>query len=173
MTNSTTTTRKSVSLVVAASALLLGLNIGTVYAGDDAKLYPGTMCRPSLGLNNYAPHVHYNGDGSISNTSEGFNVTVDCPIVRDNTTNKDGLKHVQVYYDDQNSFNNFSCTVHSRWKWGNTIHKTTRGTVSKNFGIGYVYMFGPDSSRGPNTFYTMTCVIPRKVAGKPKSRLLN
>ncbi len=173
MNNFTTTTRKYFSLVLAAGALLLGLNVGTVYAGDDAKLYPGTMCRPSLGLNNYAPHVHYNGDGSISNTSEGFSVTVDCPIVRDNTTNKDGLKSVVLYYDDQNPYENLKCRVYSRWIWGNTIHQSKSSKTIKNLGISYAYVHGLDSSRGPNTFYTMSCVIPRKVAGRNKFRLLN
>lgn len=161
-------------VLLTAAALLLNLSVGNLQAADDAKIYPGTMCRPmATGDGGYTPYVYYNNDGSISNTSEQFSVTVDCPIIRDNTVNKDGLESIILYYDDKNTSYNFFCTAQSRWIWGNTIHKTFNGTPVQNYGISYLHILGLDSSRGANTFYTMRCVIPKKVPGQPSSRLLN
>lgn len=163
-----------IKALIVLSAFIAAFNSGSIQAGEDGKIYSGNMCRPTGSpVGGYAPYVHYNTDGSISNTSEQFSVTVDCPIVRDNMSNKDGLKSVILYYDDQNPYYNFFCTVHSRWKWGNHIVKSQNGTIINNFGISYLHVLGVDISRGANTFYTMRCVIPRKYPGKPNSRLLN
>ncbi len=156
------------------SALFTAFCSQNIQAGQDGKIYSGSMCKPSASQDGgYAPYVHYNTDGSVSNTSEQFSVTVVCPIIRDHMSNNDGLTSVVANYDDQNPYYNFFCSVQSRWKWDNRVLKSKNSSFHKTLGLSYLYVLGVDISRGSNTFYTMTCVLPRKYPGKPSSRLLN
>lgn len=78
-----------VSTFLAASALTLAAQPA---AAGDSKIYPAADCQPEFGSR--APDLQSFG-GFIRNVGSS-SMTVTCPIVRDNTTNSNGIAQVSV-----------------------------------------------------------------------------
>ena len=166
---SLTTIHKFLSVALAAGALLLGADFGTAQAGKDTKVYTGDMCRPLLSSAN----VSYEADGSIVNRSKQASVTVLCPIIRDTTTNRNGLSHAVVWFDGHHKAKYFSCKVQSRRRLDNRLDQEVHKTGRINyFGTMTINMRGLGKSHR-STFYTLHCKIPPILKGSPPSRLLN
>ena len=120
-----------------------------------------------------ASPVLYEHDGSISNWKNDVVATVRCPIIRDTTTNSDGLYSVVVSYADNHDRIDPLCYVFSRSLKDNTISRRTYGTIQKR-----KLEYGASRIAGPNTsdasmFYTLYCAIPPQQGKSPFSRLLN
>jgi hypothetical protein len=87
--------KSHVKLFAASSISILAMNASfapAAFAGD-SKIYPGAACQPEFG----SRASDLNSFGSfIQNKNTSTSMTVTCPIVRDNTTNSNGIAQVTV-----------------------------------------------------------------------------
>ena len=191
--NTFTTTHKFLAVTVAAGALLVGAGLATAQAETDVKIYPGTMCESykvtkapgqkkkrsltkrgsvlSRSSSAGAP-VSYSIDGSIANRNEDVVSTVRCPIIRDTTTNKDGLKSVRISYVDRHDARNPLCFVFSRSLKDNKVSHRIYGKSKRNKGYGEIVIKGLSKSHD-SLLYSLYCAIPPQLRGQPPSKLLN
>lgn len=87
--------KSHINLFGAASISILAMTASfapTAFAGD-SKIYPGAACQPEFG----SRASDLNSFGSfIENKNTSLTMSVTCPIVRDNTTNSNGIAQVTV-----------------------------------------------------------------------------
>jgi hypothetical protein len=133
------------SLSTALAALCLAAT--QPVAAADNKAYPGSMCGPFSG----APDIEADGgNAAVINTSNSFDRTVTCPVVRDNTTNANGTGTVWVYvYRDPAAANSLTCTFYS-----------TRASDG-------VTLFSPSALTNAAGFARLNITVPNSVAGGP------
>ena len=99
-------------------------------------------------------------------------MTVRCPIIRDTTTNRDGLYSVVVSYVDHHDRLDPLCYVFSRSLKDNKISRRSYGTTQKRQrNSGASFIAGPNRSND-SMFYTLYCAIPPQ-QGRSPSKLLN
>ena len=138
-----------------------------------------TKKRPFTETGSSAPSVLlYQQDASISNISKDLVTTVRCPIIRDMTTNGNGLRYVSVNYVDQHDRLDPLCFVVSRSLKDNKISNRSYGKsrrIQRNYWRSVIE--GPKNSSHDSMFYTLYCAIPPKRGTYPpelvRSRLLN
>ena len=154
--------------VLAVGALWASVGVSTAHA-DDAKVYSGSMCRPESASNDSRFQILR--DGTVTNTNPNTRGTyaVLCPIYRDVSVNKGGkIKHVTVWFLDNNPVQSFSCSVVARDASGNT-RAQGRGRDRRRTGFGKMTIPGPRLG-GHN--YAMRCSLPHKV-GERRSMLIS
>jgi hypothetical protein len=83
-------------ILVALITSLTWLWMPAVAFAADHKVYPGSACVPNS-PSSAAPSISYLGGFIMNTSSDGSSsITVNCLIVRDHTTNTDGLRNVSV-----------------------------------------------------------------------------
>jgi len=142
-----------------ATVLSMGM-CGISQAADDHKLYPGSYCQTTSQGYAYDDAIH--GSGSISNTSFDHRMIVRCPIIRDYSAGNASLKRVRVWFHNNNTEKTMSCYVSTRNADGTykRLNKSGRSTLGARQGS-FTVEYGGDS--GTNTFYTLTCYLPKTV----------
>jgi hypothetical protein len=153
----------SVLAIVVLSAFALGLVVATpeVYAGADAKVFPGAMCQKvgSLGV------VEYTNAGAVKNTSiddpelgtQGQFLLVTCPIVRDQTKKRWDLIQVRVF--SPHTLQRVNCTARSSDRDGNSVDSEFQTAAFDDVNH-QTLEFGPaevDVDRGT---FTLLCILP-------------
>ena len=132
----------------------------------DAKIYSGTSCRTSLGRAAADLDAYYYGVKNISSTTT---VRVMCPIVRDNTQNKNGTWSAPfasgVYVRVHNPVSGLvtRCTLYSL---GTYIAPFVSGSASTN-AQGDRTLFLDVNSSTAGGQYNLECHLP------PQARLYN
>lgn len=85
--------KSPIKFFAAASISVLAMTAAPATFAGDSKIYPGAACQPEFG----SRAADLNSFGSfIENKSTSTSMTVTCPIVRDNTTNSNGIAQVTV-----------------------------------------------------------------------------
>jgi hypothetical protein len=144
---------------------LLSLWMSAAAFADNSKVYNGAACIVYGLIGNLDP-AHsdinfYQADGSIKNDLPENSLLVLCPIVRDNTTNTDGLRNVtvrvfipvgQVAY----------CSPTSRGPFGQTTDAFRQDLFSS--GSGNQSLEFKDQQRLTRSFplgpYDLFCILP-------------
>lgn len=85
--------KSHIKLFAASSISILAMSAAPAAFAGDSKIYPGAACQPEFGsrasdLNSFS--------GFIVNKNTSNSMSVTCPIVRDNTTNSNGIAQVTV-----------------------------------------------------------------------------
>ncbi len=145
------------SLVIAGVLVMMGMS-GHVLA-EDGKGYPGWMCQADA---NSLGSIEYLDNGGVANTHSTENLTVRCPIMRDNTGNSNGWKYAYAYFVDRHLTQRMRCTTGS---WGDSVYSlgastswSKRGITSNRMSMSRI---GGVSSLGDSsTFYLLTCELP-------------
>jgi hypothetical protein len=142
-------TKRIASVTVLAWLSLVPL----VYAAGDAKIFPGTSCRPE---NPESVVPYTNG---ILNEGDAVE-TVFCPIVRDNHTNLNGVVTGAVKLQ---SFSGaaISCTLYSFDQYG--IEKDSE-TIPTSGNAPQMLVFYKVDISAVNGFYTFICELPPDAA---------
>jgi hypothetical protein len=85
--------KSHIKLFAASSISILAMSTAPAAFAGDSKIYPGAACQPERG----ARVSDLNASGSfIENQNRSSSMRVICPIVRDNTTNSNGIAQVTV-----------------------------------------------------------------------------
>ena len=175
MSTFTNHTIKMFSMLVIASAGILGGMMGQAQAGDK-KIYNAALCTPSEGSQESISYKHKNG--AIYNYDTKRDLDIFCPVTRDNTTNRNGLKAWGfVGRNVPNSQDRLKCRMMSnKHENGFRIKKVPEKWVSLPLDRGSRSHTGttkePRVSSGVSgSFYTLHCVIPKAVPGKTPSYL--
>lgn len=146
-------------LFATLAPLLLNLMPVVTFA-DDSKVYNGSACI-AYGLENNGPPARfdvnfYMSDGSIKNNLPNNSIFVLCPIVRDNTTNTDGLRNVTVRLFDAGF-----CIIESRAPFGQTTNDFSKLLEA---GPGFQSLEFKDANRLTRSFplgpYVLSCLLP-------------
>jgi hypothetical protein len=127
----------------------------TTVASADSKNYPGSGCAPDDG--NPSTFIRY--AGGLWNADGTNELGVSCPIVRDNTTNTNGLNTSIVWV--YNTGGTLSCTVSSISEYGQVKSYNTQSTTA----VGNVKLVFPPLLSSTNTggTYTIWCSLPKSV----------
>lgn len=122
------------------------LSLLSLAQAADAKIYPGSMCRRA----DTTADTWLDGSRLFNNASSA--ITVDCPVVRDNTSS---ISSSYLYVLDYSSTANISCTLvnqslssASSYYWSSTVssssattthQKLTTGAPSSSISSGYLF----------------------------------
>jgi hypothetical protein len=158
---------------------------------QDGKVYPATICQPSVGptqSQSIVQYIRYTQHGRVENHYTQERVGVICAIPRENLSHVASI--IKVYFDDQNDTQvtpsdptgNLSCKVRSNDWWGNTyqIAGTDQAyaqteqypygiTRKENFAFylqSVPYNGGASAAASDYGNYTLYCLIPAKKGNK-------
>ena len=170
MSTFTIHTIKMFSMLVIAGSAMLGGMVTQAQAGDK-KIYNAALCTPRVGSSLAGTIVKYK-NGAIYNFSTKRSVNVYCPVTRDNTSNKNGLKAWGfVGGNVPGSQDRLECQMMSLFH----AHAGLIGTQKEKWvalpidgGARTVANIRkePSESRKHESFYSMECVIPKGKVGK-------
>ena len=157
------------SILFISGALILVGMMGNAWAGDK-KIYNATLCMPK-----YQKNIVRYANGSIYNFDTRKNVEIVCPVIRDNTTNSNGVK--AWGFVGRNMLANsliFRCSLFSSDPLNMVAVDRHGGILKFNQGkrafIDITY--GPKKSlRGAISDYYLSCIIPKWERGKKPSSL--
>ena len=149
------------------TALLTTAGIHTVsHAAPpaDGKIYSGNMCQPLYGNPPNVYSTHYWGIRNVDTVERA----VSCPVVRDNTQNKDGTwnpsassrKGVVVRVEDLDG-GKLTCHLYSLTKF--SINKDSDAAVTQQAGRQELYLTVKTSDPGGGS-YGLLCYLPPKGA---------
>lgn len=126
-------------------AVLLGatmmLNSMTASATDD-KIHPGSMCQPKLAAD--AQYVNYL-DAAVAHSKQ-TRVSFSCPVVRDNTTNTNGIYRVLVRLKTGSISSQTRCGVLTRGHNGELLSSKLLNATPARFTSQTVTFAGINSS---------------------------
>lgn len=147
--------------LLSATYLPIAVVLATLAAGaqpahaTDRKTFPGSSCTTWGNIN---AEITGTDGGSVLNGSFTSAYTVSCPIVRDNTTNTNGISNVSVYgYRDGATATPLSCI----------FKVTTASTGADYYSLsrassvtGNISLTIPVTASQSGGFYNMLCVLP-------------
>lgn len=141
---------------------VIGVNpVKSAETGEyDSKHYSGSICRDAT-PNEYINGTTYDDMGYVANKRSDRNLTVVCPLIRDNTNNRLGISGIGVYFTDSHPFENIDCEVTSR-RMNGDYYSGSNHMVSKDVSSGALWLGAPIRLRGQNYFFDLTCTIPPK-----------
>ena len=138
------------------AAVLAALAAGAQPArATDRKTFPGSSCTTWGNVN---AEITRTDGGSVLNGSFTSAYTVSCPIVRDNTTNTNGISNVSVYgYRDGATATPLTC-----------IFKVTSASTGADYYslsrassvTGNISLTIPVTTSQSSGFYNMLCILP-------------
>jgi len=124
-------------------------------AGDN-KVYPGSLCR---GAGTNGKDIITDGFAAVVNNGFGME-TANCPVVRDNTTNTDGVAGVWIWvYSTGTSLLPLKCSFHGVGETDGTSHYGP-SMQSPNTGFQKMIVSVPQSD--PLDSYVISCDLPSK-----------
>ena len=138
-----------VALAIAAVAVSPGSSLGL-----DGKIGGPTACQ--LGASVSGARLAYASSG-VTNVS-GVNVGVVCALVRDNTTNTNGLSDLEMVVTAPAGGGNFDCTALAEDRNGNpviAVHRTTTSAGTKVLDWG-----GSITVSASKGYYIVSCDVP-------------
>ncbi len=158
---------KNLILTFCLTATSLGGNILESQAAESGKqewkVYSASsICRDATKF--YSGRVTANEYGHIEvhNTST---VRMSCGIVRDNTSSRNGIYGIRVYYGDNSSLRNVTCKTKSFDGYGRELAKSSEKS-SSGIGEGSMWLAGPNRSNYGSGHYLLTCDVPGLSSGK-------
>lgn len=165
-------TMNILSMLVLAGGVLFGGMTGNVQAGDK-KVYSATMCRPVWG--NAIKDLPFRYDtGRIRNHSLTASLKIECPVVRDNHDNVNGLKAFGFVGQNLNKDGRFKCVMSSR-DFETGKHLDSAGwyiPYNKSLPVSQRFNKKPrKSQRSGKSFYRLQCDIPKRLPGRHSSYL--
>jgi len=120
----------------------------------DSKIHPGSMCKAYFGSDESSLRK---GLGSVKNTTTSA-VWVTCPIVRDNTTNTNGLSQAYIRIGRSSTATaDFWCTLDSR----NTVGTQSFFATNSYSGTSTTSMSFNLSGSTNRGHYEILCRLPR------------
>ena len=160
MNTFTTSTMKAVSMIVLAGGVFLGGMTDAAQAGDK-KIYSAAYCKPQQGKQ-AGKYARYSGN--IWNYDRRQALIVECPVIRDNTTNRNGLKAWGFAARNSKSAHRLTCTMISKdYKTGKVLaSKRTQISASSKPATRPVNVSsGPKKSLSKGmSYYVLNCSIP-------------
>ena len=156
----TTSTVKVISMMILAGGLFLGSMTDAAHAGDK-KIYSAAYCKPQDGKQ-AGKFTRYSG--YIWNYDTRRALVVECPVTRDNTSNRNGLKAWGFAARNSKSAHRLTCTMISKdYKTGKVLaSKSTQITASSSRATRAVNVSsGPKKSLSKGmSYYVLNCSIP-------------
>lgn len=141
---------------------LVGVLAGSsVAVGDDDKTYPGLMCQPG---DDPDGQLTYTQSGEIYLNAGTYSTrNVVCPVVRDHTSNSDGVWDWLVRMNDGSSTSGVTCTLYAWNRYGVVDDSLTLATTSGTGDFEHA-TWGYLSSSSANGTYGMVCTLPTNSA---------
>ena len=141
-------------LPLAAALAAFAISAQPALAGD-RKTFPGSSCTTWGNVN---AEITGTDGAAVLNGSFTSAYTVSCPIVRDNTTNTNGISNVSVYgYRDGSTATPLTC-----------IFKVTSASTGADYYslsrassvTGNISLTIPVTTSQSSGFYNMLCILP-------------